>query len=169
MRCTMSGVGAGQRSRNTWGPLRVVNVVYTCQFVPRNQAGDVTHLDLRAVARRLHNVDYFPSRFAALKLCRTVPSFSKGLLFRSGKLVSVGNHSVDSGAGAVQWFKAELEPSELHFSKEFSRFYATHCEEDLPKLGPHDRIAIQVFAGGIKRTDVQREATPSRLQRRNCT
>lgn len=49
------------------------------------------------------SVEYFPRKFAALKLCRPKP-FSKALFFRSGKIVCVGNRSEEGGREAVRWF-----------------------------------------------------------------
>ena len=64
----------------------------------------------------------------------------------------------DSAFVADTCGSAPHEPPELHFTKEFSRFYAKHGGKDLPNLGPEDHVVIQIFPGGIKRTVVQREA-----------
>ena len=43
-------------------------------------------------------------------------------------------------------------------SKEFYRFYAAYSGEELPGLMPDEHYVILVYAQGMKRTVVQREA-----------
>lgn len=96
-------------------PLKIVNVVLTaklgvpCTFVDSDDVystDNITHdFDLAHIALIIEDtsVEYFPRKFAALKLCRTDP-FSKALFFRSGKIVCVGNRSEEGGREAVEWF-----------------------------------------------------------------
>jgi TATA-box binding protein (TBP) (component of TFIID and TFIIIB) len=97
-------------------PLKIVNVVltaklgvpYTCADTDEVYAcgGNITqNFDLAKIALIIEDasVEYFPRRFAALKLCRPEP-FSKALFFRSGKIVCVGNRSEEGGREAVEWF-----------------------------------------------------------------
>jgi len=99
--------------------LKIVNVVLTAKLgVPYTSAHDdeciddetrcdnMTHnFDLAKIALIIDDasVEYFPRKFAALKLCRPDP-FSKALFFRSGKIVCVGNRSQEGGREAVKWF-----------------------------------------------------------------
>lgn len=100
---------------NNFKPLKIVNVVLTAQLgVPYTSAtydheldtGNITkNFNLAKIALVIEDasVEYFPRKFAALKLCRADP-FSKALFFRSGKIVCVGNRSEDGGREAVRWF-----------------------------------------------------------------
>lgn len=101
---------------NNFKPLKIVNVVLTAKLgVPftsptydphRHGGGNITqNFNLAKIAMVIEDasVEYFPRKFAALKLCRPEP-FSKALFFRSGKIVCVGNRSEDGGREAVQWF-----------------------------------------------------------------
>lgn len=93
-------------------PLKIVNVVLTAKLgVPystqnETQYDNITqNFDLAKIALIVEeaSVEYFPRKFAALKLCRPEP-FSKALFFRSGKIVCVGNRSEKGGREAVEWF-----------------------------------------------------------------
>ena len=102
-----------------FNPLKIVNVVLTAKLgVPYTsvdddecsdddtRCGNMTHnFDLPKIALIIEDasVEYFPRKFAALKLCRPEP-FSKALFFRSGKIVCVGNRSEEGGREAVKWF-----------------------------------------------------------------
>ena len=59
--------------------------------------------NLEVLAEKLRNVQFNPTKFAALKLCRPSP-FSKGLFFRSGKLVCVGNTTIETARAALDHF-----------------------------------------------------------------
>ena len=98
-----------------WSDPIMVNVVITGRLRrPHSEsdedevldAGGVT-FDLAALAPQLMNVEYHPAKFAALKVARLDP-FSKGLFFRSGKLVCVGNVSVALARESIQWFADTL-------------------------------------------------------------
>ena len=52
----------------------------------------------------------------------------------------------------------DTSPPEPHLSTEFSRFYAKRSFEVLPNLGPDEHDVFLMYAGGVKRTVVQREA-----------
>lgn len=86
-----------------WSDLSVVNVVVTCTLAKSSEHGYC----LEQLAERLRNVEFNPSKFAALKLCRAAP-FSKGLFFRSGKLVCVGNTTVASAHDSLAYFASTI-------------------------------------------------------------
>tara|TARA_B100001094_G_scaffold68389_1_gene64687 strand:- start:9854 stop:10492 length:639 start_codon:yes stop_codon:yes gene_type:complete len=97
-----------------FNPLQIVNVVLTAKLgVPYTSTRDhhcrsdniTQNFDLAKISLIIEDasVEYFPRKFAALKLCRPDP-FSKALFFRSGKIVCVGNRSEDGGREAVRWF-----------------------------------------------------------------
>lgn len=50
------------------------------------------------------------------------------------------------------------EPVELHMAKAFSEFYAVHSGEELPPLRDGEHYVTLIWAQGLKRTVVQREA-----------
>lgn len=112
--------------------LKIVNVVLTAKLgVPHAQVDDdecnddehkrenITHnFDLAKIALIVEDasVEYFPRKFAALKLCRPEP-FSKALFFRSGKIVCVGNRSEEGGREAVKWFCERIaKASQIRYS-----------------------------------------------------
>jgi TATA-box binding protein (TBP) (component of TFIID and TFIIIB) len=68
---------------------------------------DCVIFDLGSIARQLDNVEYYPDVFAALKIARLSP-FSKGLFFKSGKLVCVGNTSVANARESIAWFADKI-------------------------------------------------------------
>lgn len=96
-------------------PLRVVNVVLTGRLVRQisNPNAEDTVLydsnyefNLWDIAHNIKGpcVEFFPKKFAALKLCRVIPYFSKCLFFKSGKIVCVGNTSVEHGLESTPYF-----------------------------------------------------------------
>lgn len=117
-------------SSDKFHPLRIVNVVLTAKLgVPyssdstddhENPNDTMTHaFDLAKIAMVVKNasVEYFPRKFAALKLCRPEP-FSKALFFRSGKIVCVGNRSERGGREAIEWFCRQIaEAATIHNAK----------------------------------------------------
>jgi len=84
----------GQETRR-WVPITLVNVVVT--------GSTRCSLDLHNLSKKLMNAEYFPKKFAALKLCRTRP-FAKALVFRSGKIVCVGATSIERAYDSLNWF-----------------------------------------------------------------
>ena len=80
--------------------ITVVNVVATAS-VGRT-------LDLMHVATQLENSEYYPKKFAALKLCRTEP-YAKALVFTSGKLVCVGSVSIELAIESLNWFIERIQ------------------------------------------------------------
>ena len=88
------------RSEHVWEPITVVNVVATAS-VGRT-------LDLMHVGSLLDNAEYYPKKFAALKLCRTNP-YAKALVFTSGKLVCVGSVSVELALESLNWFIERIQ------------------------------------------------------------
>lgn len=113
-------------------PLKIVNVVLTAKLgKPYDDTTDLSYFydninhnfDLAKIALVIEDasVEYFPRKFAALKLCRPNP-FSKALFFRSGKIVCVGNRSEEGGKEAVRWFceriakAADIVPSIIEVS-----------------------------------------------------
>lgn len=104
-------------------PLKLVNVVVTGQVTPQAQAdamvdsdddveggpqylqGNRAQFDLARIAANITvaSAEYYPRKFAALKLCRVHP-FSKALFFRSGKLVCVGNVTQAIGRSSMEFF-----------------------------------------------------------------
>lgn len=97
-----------------WSDPKMVNVVVTARIrTPPAESDDdeidpgSVIFDLAALAPQLKNVEYHPAKFAALKVARLDP-FSKGLFFRSGKLVCVGNVSVALARESIAWFAAAL-------------------------------------------------------------
>ena len=85
--------------RSTWAPIEVVNVVVTAS------CGQT--LDLDRLSTRLENAEYFPKKFAALKVCRASP-FASALVFRTGKIVCVGAPSIASASSAADWFVQQI-------------------------------------------------------------
>lgn len=83
-----------------WEPITVVNVVIT--------ASVECELDLTHIASTLMNVEYYPKKFAALKLCRLDP-YAKALVFTSGKLVCVGSASIEYARDSLNWFIGQLQ------------------------------------------------------------
>lgn len=85
--------------------LKIVNVVLTARLQLNNN--DVcVDFDMNKIAETIADdasVEYYPKKFAALKLCRPSP-FAKALFFRSGKIVCVGNRSEAGGHEAIEWF-----------------------------------------------------------------
>ena len=97
-----------------WAPVVVVNCVVTCTLTPHlDPDPDVVlpysdgNYDLPRLAELLRDVEFDPAKFAALKLCRPSP-FSKGLFFRSGKFVCVGNTTIAAATDAVAHFAATI-------------------------------------------------------------
>lgn len=83
-----------------WDPITIVNVVITASV------GQT--LDLMDAANTLPNTEYFPKKFAALKICRLDP-YAKALVFTSGKLVCVGSVSIDHAQDSMNWFIEQLQ------------------------------------------------------------
>ena len=81
--------------KRKWNPITLVNVVVT--------GSTRCDLDLHKLSKNLMNAEYFPRKFAALKLCRTHP-FAKALVFRSGKIVCVGATSIERAFESLEWF-----------------------------------------------------------------
>lgn len=81
--------------RSMWSPIEVVNVVVT--------ASCGRELDLLKLSKCLYNTEYFPKKFAALKICRRSP-FASALVFRTGKIVCVGAPSIESASEAAVFF-----------------------------------------------------------------
>ena len=107
-----------------WEPVDVVNCVVTCTLIQDEPDSDCTdsrgagdgNYDLPRLAETLRDVEFDPAKFAALKLCRPSP-FSKGLFFRSGKFVCVGNTTIAAAHDAVAHFAAAISAAvgvELH-------------------------------------------------------
>ena len=90
---------------------RLVNVVVT--------ADTSCKLDLQKLSKTLLNSEYFPRKFAALKLCQTSPYFSKALVFGSGKIVCVGATSIERAFDALKWFVTQID-SILHLGIEIT-------------------------------------------------
>tara|TARA_B100000787_G_C16195723_1_gene300666 strand:+ start:381 stop:1049 length:669 start_codon:yes stop_codon:yes gene_type:complete len=88
------------REETLWGPITVVNVVATAS-IGRT-------LDLMAVASQLMNSEYYPKKFAALKLCRADP-YAKALVFTSGKIVCVGSVSIEFATDSMNWFVEQIQ------------------------------------------------------------
>lgn len=98
-------------------PLKIVNVVLTARLVAENHdsvdngnlAEQEYQFNLDNIAQNIKGAcaEYYPRNFAALKLCRTRP-FSKALFFRSGKIVCVGNVTVDIGRESLPWFAKHI-------------------------------------------------------------
>jgi len=100
---------------NNFTSLKIVNVVLTAKLAVPYTSSTYDHdCHSRTVSKNFNlakiafvikdaSAEYFPRKFAALKLCRPEP-FSKALFFRSGKIVCVGNRSEDGGREAVRWF-----------------------------------------------------------------
>ena len=91
------------KEKHKWEPITLVNVVVTGS----------THctLDLHNLSEKLLNAEYFPRKFAALKLCRTNP-FAKALVFRSGKIVCVGATSIEQAYNSLEWFVERIKSVE---------------------------------------------------------
>jgi len=87
-------------SKRKWEPITLVNVVVT--------GTTNCDLDLHKLSKHLFNAEYFPKKFAALKLCRTDP-FSKALVFRSGKIVCVGAVSIEHAFNSLNWFVERIK------------------------------------------------------------
>ena len=82
-----------------WKPITLVNVVVT--------GSTQCQLDLHKLSKNLLNAEYFPKKFAALKLCRSNP-FAKALVFRSGKIVCVGSTSIERAFASLDWFVGRI-------------------------------------------------------------
>ena len=83
-----------------WRPIELVNVVVT---------GETNYaLDLDRLSNNLWNSEYFPKKFAALKLCRASP-FAKALVFRSGKIVCVGAVTIEFAIDSLDWFIQQIQ------------------------------------------------------------
>ena len=65
-------------------------------------------------------------------------------------------HQVDSLADPSA--TTDMSPPELHLTRDFSLLYAAYSGEVLPTLGPEEHYVLRIYAGGVKRTVVQREA-----------
>ena len=65
-------------------------------------------IDLMLAATSLPNAEYFPAKFAALKLCRTDP-YAKALVFTSGKMVCVGSVSTELAKESLHWFIEQIQ------------------------------------------------------------
>ena len=89
--------------KRKWKPITLVNVVVT--------GSTKCALDLHHLSRNLLNAEYFPKKFAALKLCRTNP-FAKALVFRSGKIVCVGTTSIERAYESLEWFTERIRSIE---------------------------------------------------------
>lgn len=85
--------------KRKWKPITLVNVVVT--------GSTRCDLDLHNLSKNLMNAEYFPRKFAALKLCRTHP-FAKALVFRSGKIVCVGATSIERAFESLKWFVDQI-------------------------------------------------------------
>ena len=85
--------------KRMWKKIMLVNVVVT----------GTTNCDLHLnkLSKTLLNAEFFPKKFAALKLCRTHP-FSKALIFRSGKIVCVGSTTIDGAFDSLNWFIEQI-------------------------------------------------------------
>lgn len=86
--------------KRKWNPITLVNVVVT--------GSTQCDLDLHKLSKILMNAEYFPRKFAALKLCRTTP-FAKALVFRSGKIVCVGATSIERAFESLKWFVEQIK------------------------------------------------------------
>ena len=89
--------------KRKWNPITLVNVVAT--------GSTNCSLDLHKLSKQLLNAEYFPRKFAALKLCRSDP-FAKALVFRSGKIVCVGATSIDRAFESLEWFAERIRSIE---------------------------------------------------------
>jgi len=94
----------------------MVNVVITARLrqnvaqstdYASGHANGCVKFDLLSIAKQLNNVEYYPDVFAALKIARLNP-FSKGLFFESGKLVCVGNTSIENARESIAWFAHKI-------------------------------------------------------------
>lgn len=90
-------------NKRKWKPITLVNVVVT--------GATECSLDLHKLSKNLLNAEYFPKKFAALKLCRTNP-FAKALVFRSGKIVCVGATSIERAFESLEWFGERIRSIE---------------------------------------------------------
>jgi transcription initiation factor TFIID TATA-box-binding protein len=91
------------KDKRRWKPIELVNVVVT--------GSTQCSLDLHKLSKNLLNAEYFPKKFAALKLCRTNP-FAKALVFRSGKIVCVGATSIERAIESLEWFAERIKSVE---------------------------------------------------------
>ena len=82
-----------------WEPLTLVNVVVT--------GTATTTFDLNMLSKNIFNCEYFPKKFAAMKMVRSNP-FSKALVFRSGKFVCVGASSIEGAFDSLNWFAEQV-------------------------------------------------------------
>jgi transcription initiation factor TFIID TATA-box-binding protein len=89
--------------KRKWKGITLVNVVVT--------GSTECSLDLHKLSKNLLNAEYFPKKFAALKLCRTDP-FAKALVFRSGKIVCVGATSIERAIESLEWFAERIRSIE---------------------------------------------------------
>jgi len=87
-------------NKRKWNSIMLVNVVVT--------GSTRCALDLHNLSKKLLNAEYFPKKFAALKLCRTHP-FAKALVFRSGKIVCVGATSIERAFDSLDWFVEQIK------------------------------------------------------------
>jgi len=85
--------------KRKWKAATLVNVVVT--------GSTQCTLDLHKLSKKLMNAEYFPRKFAALKLCRSDP-FAKALVFRSGKIVCVGAISIEKAFESLEWFVEQI-------------------------------------------------------------
>ena len=90
-------------NKKKWTKLQLVNVVITASV------GSV--LDLHKLSVSLKNAEYFPRKFAALKLCRSNP-FAKALVFRSGKIVCVGATTCELAHDSLNYFAEQIRTIE---------------------------------------------------------
>ena len=91
------------KDKRRWKAIELVNVVCT--------GSTQCSLDLHKLSKNLLNAEYFPRKFAALKLCRTNP-FAKALVFRSGKIVCVGSTSIERAYDSLEWFAERIRSVE---------------------------------------------------------
>lgn len=96
-------INKAAEDKRKWHPITLVNVVVT--------GSTECSLDLHKLSKNLLNAEYFPKKFAALKLCRSDP-FAKALVFRSGKIVCVGATSIDRANDSLEWFGERIRSIE---------------------------------------------------------
>ena len=84
-----------------WNNLTLVNVIVTSKTENKDR------FDLVKLSNTILNSEYYPSQFAALKLCRTHP-FAKALVYSSGCIVCVGSPTVEQAFDNIKWFEDQI-------------------------------------------------------------